>query len=270
MSVLTTNPPLSRIDWRQPFRDDPILAGGAVIMALMTAQTLVAMALDARLFQGDSVWLKPLKFDIALTLYLGTLAVYARWLPRGMTRTPGYRVFAWTVIAAIAGEILWIKGAAVFGVASHFNESTVMMATVYSVMGVLAVTLTTASTVYGVAILRNPATGLSDAMRHAVGWGLILTLPLTFVTAGMLAGNGGHFVGTPVLGEALPVLGWSREVGDLRVAHFFATHAMHALPLAALVLPPKRQVIWLSAAAYSAFVAAVFLQALDGRPFLAL
>ena len=62
----------------------------------------------------------------------------------------------------------------------------------------------------------------------------MLTFVLTVPIAGTLAQMPGHFVGTPVTGAAVPVFGWSREVGDLRTAHFLATHAMHFLPLAGL------------------------------------
>ena len=57
------------------------------------------------------------------------------------------------------------------------------------------------------------------------------------------------------------------------MAHFFATHAMHALPalgLAATWLPARvgTGAVWLGAAAYTAQVAFAFDQAVSGRPFL--
>jgi hypothetical protein len=64
-------------------------------------------------------------------------------------------------------------------------------------------------------------------------------------------------------------------VGDLRVAHFFGTHAMHAVPLVGFVagrVLERRPAVWATwgfAALYAAFSAAVFAQALAGRPLLA-
>ena len=71
-------------------------------------------------------------------------------------------------------------------------------------------------------------------------------------------------------------MGWSRTAGDLRVAHFFGTHAMHAVPLAGflagrLLAPrPALMATWLAAALWAAFCVATFAQALAGRPFLAM
>ena len=67
--------------------------------------------------------------------------------------------------------------------------------------------------------------------------------------------------------------GWSTTGGDLRVPHFFATHAMQALPLAGWladrVWPARaRALVWLAAPAYSAVVIATFVQARAGIPFL--
>jgi hypothetical protein len=60
----------------------------------------------------------------------------------------------------------------------------------------------------------------------------------------------------------------------LRVAHFFATHAMHVVPLFGLLIAPlpqkragKAAVVGF-AAFYAAFVLYAFGEALAGKPFL--
>jgi len=36
--------------------------------------------------------------------------------------------------------------------------------------------------------------------------------------------------------NAIPILGWLRGVGDLRVAHFFSTHVMHFEPMIGILI----------------------------------
>ena len=62
---------------------------------------------------------------------------------------------------------------------------------------------------------------------------------------------------------------------DVRAAHFFATHAMHAVPLLALVCarlfgPEAQAAVRLAALVYVGFVAFVFVQALRGLPLIPL
>jgi hypothetical protein len=108
-----------------------------------------------------------------------------------------------------------------------------------------------------------------------VALGLGLTFVLTVPVAGYMSSAPGHFVGTPADWDAgLPLMGWSRSVGDLRVAHFRATHALHGIPLAGLIavltLPEAtaRRVVLLASGLYAALVVATFVQALAGRAFL--
>lgn len=255
------------------WRDAPTFTGLALFIALAAIPLLAAATLDTRQFLDAPVWQKPLQFHLALGTYILTLAFFARFLPQGTT-TRNWRIYAGVVTFCILAELVWVGGAAAYGTASHFNTDDVVMGTIYGFMGLFAVILTSASGVMGVAIWRNKNTGLSPALHLSVALGLILTFLLTLIAAGTMSSMPGHLIGTPITHESLPILGWSREVGDLRTAHFFATHALHALPLiglaAAHFLPSTaaRTTVWLSAAAYTALVAFTMAQAFQGRPFL--
>jgi hypothetical protein len=230
-----------------------------------------AAIVDDRLFLGNDIWLKPLKFAVALSLYAFTLALFSHALAPSFATRRSYRIFRAVVIVAIWAELVWIAGAAAAGTASHFNTEG-LWAVFYPIMGILATILTSASAVLAWGVARNRQPALSPVLRDGVALGLALVLPLTLVTAGTLSSNGGHFVGLASDAGGLPFLGWSREVGDLRVAHFLATHAMHAVPAFALVsssvLVGPRWPVWIFAAAWVGLVAFTFLQALAGRPFL--
>lgn len=259
-----------------PFAREPLFAATGLALVASLLVTLPALGLDPRQFQGENIWVKPIKFQMALIAYLLTLAFFAQWLPQGMTQRRSYRIYAGIVVFTIIGELAWICGAAMFGTASHFNTGTPLMAILYSVMGVFAVTLTSASLVYGIAIWRNGATDLAPALKLSIALGLILNFVLTIPIAGTLASLPGHFVGVPALDLAVPLIGWSGEVGDLRVPHFFATHAMHFLPLAGLAYASwgggssGQKPVWAFALAYTAFTAFVFAQALNGVPLIPL
>ncbi len=242
----------------------PPFAALAILIALAALPVAVAAGLDPRQLGGENVWTKPLKFHLALAVYLGTLAVYARWLPPGMTTRPRWRIYAAVVALDVVAEIAWIGGAASLGVASHFNVSSPFWATTYRIMGLAAVTLTSAALVTGVILWRRGT--LPPVWREALGLGLVLTFALTVVTAGTMSTSGGHFVGTPVTGARVPLMGWSREVGDLRIAHFLGTHAMHAVPLAGV--SGSRVVVWGAGLLWTALTLGVFALALAGRsPF---
>ena len=74
----------------------------------------------------------------------------------------------------------------------------------------------------------------------------------------------------------MPITGWSLTVGDLRPAHFLATHMMQAVPIfgvvAAWLLParPAGIAVLVVAAAWILATFALFSIGLAGRPFTAL
>ena len=162
------------------FRREPLFAGAAMFLAALMVPTTFALLIDQRTFQGINVWIKPLKFEFALTVYLATLAWFADWLPRGVTRSYWYRGYAAIVVFTIAAEIVWVGGAATMGVGSQFNSA---VRGLYPPMGFLAIVLTTATLVYGVLIWRDTESRLDPMFLLSVGLGLFLTFVLTLIAA---------------------------------------------------------------------------------------
>jgi hypothetical protein len=258
-------------DLRRMWSDAPAFTSLALLLALALIPLYGAMALDGRIFQGDSPWLKPIKFHFALSIYLITLAFFARYIPPTLRATRRWRSFTAIVCIAVIYEVLWIATAASMNVASHFNLSTEAWSIAYAMAGIGAVTLTSGSLGLGIDVARNRGTGLTPAVHLSVWLGLVLTFALTLIVAGYMSANGTHFIGTST--RQLAILGWSRDAGDLRVAHLFATHALHGLPLVGVLaqsLTPSRArlVVLGTAFAYSALVLGSFAQALGGQPFL--
>jgi uncharacterized BrkB/YihY/UPF0761 family membrane protein len=116
-------------------RDAPVLTALGLLLVLSLAPTLATMQLDDRLFQGDNIWLKPVKFQIALAIYALTLAVYARWLPPTQRVARWFRACIGIVTVSILAELAWIGGAAAPGTASQFNVSTPLWSALCGLMG---------------------------------------------------------------------------------------------------------------------------------------
>ena len=247
--------------------DAPLLFQGGLFCAALVILFGLAATLDERVFQDVNVWVKPLKFALALAIYLLSLAFFARFASETHNRSRRVRRFHGVVLFCIVGELVWIGGAAMWGVGSHFNVSSLLMGTIYGVMGVFAVTLTTATLVQGIAILRQGG----DAVVQSIGTSLIATFATTCLVAGYMSSNGSHFVGGSS-SDLLPFLGWARDVGDLRVSHFFATHIMQFGPVMAIVLGflglSGRAVSYGPALFFGALTVATFVQAVMGLPFL--
>ena len=246
------------------------------VFLVLFAVTLGAYAIDERLLNGISVWTKPLKFQVSLALHFATLALLAGLLPAGRRRTRGFRAVASISAAAGLFEIAWIMLQAARGRASHFNDQTVLEMVMYGLMGVGSVMLVAAPFIMGILLLRDRGRGMrEDPLLAGATLGLIVSAVMTLIVAGYLSTTGGHWVGN-VASDAggLPLFGWSQHVGDLRVPHFFATHAMQLLPLAGLALrgAGKRGSFYVAVASgtYLLFIVAVFVQALQGEPFLVL
>jgi hypothetical protein len=254
-------------------RRQPQLASVARLFLLAAIPCLIAMIVDSRTVNDVSVWIKPTKFFVSLALYFATLAWYFGYLPQTAQRSYAGRFVIWAAIIAGTLEMTWMVAAATNGVPSHFNREAVW-ATAYSLAGVGAVTLMLAVLVQGVQLARDRVVRIAPAFRLALVLGAILSCAATVFIAMTLASGDGHWIGGARSDAGgLPLLGWSRTGGDLRVAHFWALHAHQLIPLAGWLVV-RTGMRWQCSAvlaftvAYVGLIAFTFMQALQRQPFI--
>ncbi len=264
----------------------PLTAVGA-LMLVATVASLVAMLVDPRIITGSPAWMKPFKFAVSTAIYSFTLA----WIFGSLSDWPRVRrVVGWTTAIVFVLEVALIDTQAWRGTTSHFNVSTPLNAALFFVMGGAILLQTMVSVAVAVALWRQ------RFVDKALGWALRLGMTLTIVgaltgplmtrpTAAQLADaragvrmtiSGAHSVGGPDGGPGVPVTGWSREHGDLRVAHFIGLHAIQVLALIAVGLRQWRvpeaarvKAVLAAAASYASLFLLLLWEALRGQSVVA-
>lgn len=256
--------------------DDPVTRVWIMSAGFLLAVLVVIMPayyFDARLFNGVSLWHKPTKFALSLLIHFATLAWLAKQLELRYRKSLTLIVVGYSAVAAMLFEQVYITVQAARGRGSHFNYSTDLESALYGVMGLGALLLVLASFVLGIMIWRK-GTRDGSGLRLGSIAGLLLGSVLTLCFGMYMSSQPSHLV--QIAGEAvndaggLPVVGWSRTVGDLRIPHFVATHMMQVLPLVGLGLDrlklPARGVL-IGLALVMTMVCVVLLNlAISGQP----
>jgi hypothetical protein len=169
--------------------------------------------------------------------------------------------------------------------------STPLDATLFYIMGGAIFLQTLVSVTAAVALWRQRFA--ERALGWALRFGMVLTIAgamtgplMTRPTAEQIADaragmpmiiSGAHSVGGPDGGPGVPVTGWSREHGDLRVPHFIGLHAIQALALVALGVRRWRRseaarvkAVFAATGSYAALFLLVLWMALRGQSVVAL
>jgi hypothetical protein len=261
---------VSRIRHAQP----ALFWSGVIMLAAMLPSGLLAL-IDERLLYGISVWVKPLKFQASSALFLLTLAACFLALPPGADRTRAGRYVVWGAILAAFFEVGYITLQAARGQSSHWNFSSLVTIVMYQLMGAGALVLSSTAAVLGVMIARDRTVPIEATLRLGLVLGLVLSFVLGAGFGGVMASGTGHWVGgSPSDAGGLPIFKWSRDGGDLRVAHFFGLHAMHFIPAFAWLaarsasMTRAKGATWAFSAVFALFTTATFVQAWLGRPFM--
>lgn len=244
-----------------------------IALLIIALPLLVLQLFDPRQLHGVSVWVKPVKFLFSVGVFSITAAWFFGYIRPERRRALSMRLTVWVLIAMGSFELIWISWQAGHGLDSHFNTSTAFFTIMYILMGVSAVFLVGTTLPLAWEIGRRPVAGLRPDFIAAVVIGLLMTFVLGGALGGYMSSQAGHSVGAE--GGHVPVFGWNRSGGDLRIAHFMGIHAEQVIPiLMALVAPLASRPRWLvlagGVALYVAATLTIFAGAVAGRALLPL
>jgi len=209
-----------------------------------------------------NAWYKPFKFAFSTFLFAWAMAWYCYYLPNF-----NIKLFNWSVILLLGFEIFYIAFQASKGQLSHYNLSTPVYAFLFSMMA-LAATLVTLYTAYvGLLFFTNSFSELPNYYVWSIRLGIIIFVIFSF--EGFAMGSRlSHSVGALNDNSNWFIVGWSKTVGDLRVAHFIGMHALQVLPvLSYYVFKNTKLTIGLSVV-YGLLALLTLYQALNGKPLV--
>ena len=244
----------------------------SLFMMAFVVILMPAYYFDTRLLEGSSVWAKPIKFSLSFAMHFFTLALLAQQLEIKLRTGFLLKLFSYLAVGSMLFEIIYMSIQSGRGRRSHYNLETTYEMLMYILMGVGGTLLVTISFILGVIIWKHSKSkGSNQGLFFGSVIGLVSGSVLTLVAAGYMSSTMSHLVGDTVNSvKSVPLMGWSRSVGDLRISHFLSTHLMQILPLIGWLcdryrLPAKRVVLISSFILISISLAAL-ITALLGKP----
>jgi hypothetical protein len=245
-------------------RNEPLFYFGLVCL-LAAAVCLVLTKVSQTQVAGTSAWYKPFKFFLSSTIFVWSMGWYLHYLDA----SNAVYWYSISMILFLGFENVYIIIQAAQGQLSHFNVSTTLYASLWSLMAAAAVGISLWTAVIGIQFFTNDFSELPKAYVWGIRLGLIIFI--IFSMQGLAMGaRMAHTVGAPDGSPGLPVVNWSKRYGDLRIAHFLGMHALQVLPLVGFYLIKNVRGIIVLGIFYAGIVTFTFIQALMGKPMFKL
>lgn len=214
---------------------------------------------------GVSGWIKPVKFCLSITIIAWTMGYYMQFLENQVQ----VRLYSWSLIVLLSIEIILISYQASQGKISHFNQEDYRGKIIFGTMA-FAISLFIVHTAY-ISLLFFSQTTFRANQTTILAIKLSLLITLLFACEGFIMGAIlKHTIGNPDGSKGLPIVNWSQQYGDLRVAHFFGIHALQCIPILNYYLAKTKNHTYIIAICYFLFVSLTLVQALNAKPFIKL
>ncbi|MCU0358671.1 MAG: hypothetical protein MUE95_13935 [Cyclobacteriaceae bacterium] len=212
---------------------------------------------------GTSAWNKPFKFLLSSAIFVWSMGWYLHYLGPSASVT----WYSRGMIFLLTIEYLYILLQAARGMTSHFNVTTSGNATWWGIMAFAAVSISLWTLVVSIPFFTRSFPELPPAYIWGIRMGLIVFVIFSLQGLSMGA-RMAHSVGGPDGTPGLPVVNWSKSLGDLRIAHFMGMHALQVIPLLAFYLFRSATTAILFGIAYGVLSTALWFQAMNGKSIL--
>jgi hypothetical protein len=209
-----------------------------------------------------NAWYKPFKFTVSIGMYSWTMAWLCHYL-----HNFNVILFSWAVILLLGFELIYIAFQASRGELSHFNFNAPIYTVMYSLMGIAAVLITIYTAYIGFLFFTQSFPNLPPYYLWAIRMGIIIFVIFSFEGA-LMSSRASHSVGAINDNSNLLIVGWSKTVGDLRVAHFIGMHALQILPLLSFYILKNTKTTIILAVLYGLLATSTLVQALNGQPVI--
>lgn len=212
---------------------------------------------------GINAWIKPMKFSFSIWIFCWTMG----WFMSYLDNKRAVRRYTWVVVVVMIIEQVIITWQAANGRLSHFNRDTAFYQSLFIIMGVAIATLTAWTGVIGYYFFKQKQFVVPMPYIWGIRLGIILFVIFAF-EGGIMASRLSHTVGAADGGDGLPVVNWSTEFGDLRVAHFIGIHSLQILPFFGNYVAKSNRATQLFAAAWFLLTTFLLVQAFQKMPVL--
>lgn len=242
-------------------RNETLFYNGLLCLLLSIVFITLTKFSNTQLYNVNA-WYKPFKFAFSTFLFAWAMAWYCYYLPNF-----NIQFYNWTVIILLGFEIFYIAFQANKGQLSHYNISTPVYATLYSMMAIAASLVTIYTGYVGLLFFKNSFPDLPNYYVWAIRLSILLFVIFSF--EGFAMGSRlNHSVGALNDNSNWFILGWSKTVGDLRISHFIGMHALQVVPfLSYYILKNTKLTIGLSIF-YGILALFTLIQAIQGKPLI--
>ncbi len=244
-------------------RRNPLLYWFGWYNLLVGIICLLLIFFDDTQLLGVSRWVKPMKFFLSVALMVWTMG----WLLHYLDAKKKIRFISWVIVVSMFIENAVIMLQSARGQQSHYNVTSALNGILFSIMGVF-ILIFTLGIIYAIVLyFRQKTFSIPEDYLWGIRLGLILFLIFS-VEGGLMISQLSHTIGAKDGSPGLPLVNWSTDYGDLRIAHFIGMHALQVLPLSAhLIFKTKKQVM-IFAAVYFILALLILVQALRGQPLV--
>ena len=226
----------------------------AIICAVLTQFSTVQV-------MGINAFFKPMKFFLSICIFVWTMGWFMYYLQK-LRAALAYSIM---LILVFVLEMYVITWQAANGRLSHFNNDTPIYRLLFALMGLAIMVLWTWTLVITIFFFLKKDILLPRPYMWGIRIGLLLFV-LFSIEGGMMVMRLSHTVGAPDGSPGLPLVNWSKQYGDLRIAHFLGMHALQIIPLFAFFVAKNVRTVIVFSAVYFIFASALFIQAMKAVP----